>query len=143
MLRRQVAVAVALIFAAAFPLGANAQENQPSAGLPQACRAIMSEAPSKDMAMPKMDQGGMSKTGMAFMKAMEKMHMDMMPGMHAKDPDVAFACSMIPHHQSAIEMAQAFLDDGKDADLKKLAEKIIEDQKAEISQLRAKLDKKS
>ena len=140
MPNHQVA-ALALFFAVAFPIGSNAQEI--TAELPQACRAIMPEASSKDIAMPKMDPGGMSKTGMAFMKAMEKMHMDMMPGMHAKEPDVAFACSMIPHHQSAIEMAQAFLDDGKDPELKTLAEKIIKDQKEEISQLRARLDKKS
>ena len=36
------------------------------------------------------------------------------------DPDVDFARMMIPHHQSAIDMARIELEHGKDATLKAL-----------------------
>ena len=39
-------------------------------------------------------------------------HGPMMQGMMAEDPDVAFACAMIPHHQGAIQMAEAELRHG-------------------------------
>ena len=34
----------------------------------------------------------------------------MMQGVMADDPDVAFACGTIPHYQSAINMAEAELN---------------------------------
>jgi uncharacterized protein (DUF305 family) len=57
------------------------------------------------------------------------------------DPDVDFAAMMIPHHQGAIDMANAQLADGKDPELRKLAEEIIAAQEREIAFLRAWLQK--
>ena len=93
----------------------------------------------------------------AMTKAQQAMpqHGDMM-GMHAAmqrmrhgmdvpssgDPDVDFARMMIPHHQGAIEMAKAELANGKDPELRRLAEEIIEAQEKEIEFLRRWLQKK-
>lgn len=47
--------------------------------------------------------------------------------------DVDFIRSMIPHHQMALEMAQAELKNGKDAAAKDMAQNIIDAQKREIA----------
>jgi uncharacterized protein (DUF305 family) len=51
--------------------------------------------------------------------------------------DRAFIDQMIPHHQGAIRMARRELADGKDGDLKTMANAIIRAQTAEIAQMRA------
>ena len=53
------------------------------------------------------------------------------------DPDRDFAAMMIPHHQAAIDMAQAELLHGKDERLRRLAQGIIVEQKQEIELMRA------
>ncbi|HET9239910.1 MAG TPA: DUF305 domain-containing protein [Oligoflexus sp.] len=63
------------------------------------------------------------------MKAMcEKM--DGMQLSHEANQD--FVKMMIPHHQSAVDMAQAYLKEGTDPEIVDLAQKIIEAQKKEI-----------
>ena len=62
---------------------------------------------------------------MITMPAMEQ-------GMMNEDPDVAFACSMIAHHQGAIDMAQVLLEYGDDPEMIKLAEEIVQAQVGEI-----------
>ncbi len=59
----------------------------------------------------------------------------MIQGVMADDPDVAFACGIIPHHQAAINMAEAELKFGDDPDMKAMAQGIIDAQTAEIEQL--------
>ena len=59
----------------------------------------------------------------------------MMQGIMADDPDVAFACGMIPHHQAAINMAEVELKFGDDPEMKDLAQAIIDAQTAEIAEL--------
>ncbi|GAB3840866.1 DUF305 domain-containing protein [Hymenobacter jeollabukensis] len=49
--------------------------------------------------------------------------------------DQDFAAMMIPHHQSAIDMAQAELDHGRDTRLKEMAQQMINAQQQEIKQL--------
>ncbi|WP_227430268.1 DUF305 domain-containing protein [Psychrobacter sp. I-STPA6b] len=71
----------------------------------------------------------------AYLQGMAKMHDDMMAGMMANDPDVAFAKGMLPHHQGAVAMAEVQLKYGKDATMRKLAEDIIKAQQAEIEQM--------
>jgi uncharacterized protein (DUF305 family) len=52
------------------------------------------------------------------------------------DPfDAAFIKMMIPHHEGAIEMAREELDNGKDPQLRELAENIVETQQREIDQM--------
>ena len=77
----------------------------------------------------------------AFIGAMR----DMMVGMHRNmptgDTDRDFVRMMVPHHQSAVDMAKAELQYGKDADLKVLAKSIVEDQEREIALMKAWEDK--
>jgi uncharacterized protein (DUF305 family) len=59
----------------------------------------------------------------------------------AADLDVAFACSMIPHHRGAIDMAKAELQYGDDPWTRTLAEQIIVAQEKEIAEMLAWLEK--
>lgn len=67
--------------------------------------------------------------------AMDKM----MAGMDVKatgDADRDFAAMMIPHHQGAIDMAQAELRYGHNELLRRIAQEIIVDQQQEIAAMR-------
>jgi uncharacterized protein (DUF305 family) len=59
----------------------------------------------------------------------------MAAGSTAKDIDVAFVCSMIPHHMGAISMAKAELQYGDDEWTRNLAEQIITAQEKEIADM--------
>lgn len=58
----------------------------------------------------------------------------------AKPFDEEFLTMMIPHHEGAITMSQALLENGSDPELRKLAEQIIAAQKSEIAQMREQLE---
>ena len=58
------------------------------------------------------------------------------------DADKDFARMMIPHHESAVMMSQSEISHGKHFELKKMAQKIIEDQNAEIKEFQDWLAKK-
>ncbi|AZI67791.1 DUF305 domain-containing protein [Kaistella daneshvariae] len=62
---------------------------------------------------------------------------EMMDDMHSDKPtgyiDADFANMMIAHHQGAVDMSQLLLEKGKDAELKKFAQKVIADQNTEIA----------
>lgn len=70
-----------------------------------------------------------------LMDGMDAMNADMMAGGTATDIDVAFVCSMIPHHRGAIDMAKAELAHGDDPWAKALAEGIIAAQEKEIAEM--------
>ena len=70
-----------------------------------------------------------------LMQGMNQMHQDMMAAAQYKDPDVAFAAGMLPHHIGAVKMAEVELKYGKDPEMRKLAEDIIKAQQAEIEQM--------
>ena len=76
----------------------------------------------------------------ALMAGMDRMNADMMVGGTAADLDVAFACSMIPHHRGAIDMAKAELRYGDDPWTRALAEQIIVAQEKEIAEMLAWLE---
>jgi hypothetical protein len=70
--------------------------------------------------------------------AMDKM----MAGMEVRpsgDIDYDFAAMMIPHHQGAIEMAQAELRFGHNDQLRRIAQEIIVEQQQEIAAMRLAL----
>lgn len=77
----------------------------------------------------------------ALMAGMDRMNADMMVGGTAADLDVAFACSMIPHHRGAIDMAKAELQYGDDPWTRTLAEQIIVAQEKEVAEMLAWLEK--
>lgn len=67
--------------------------------------------------------------------AMSKMMAAMEVG-PSGDVDRDFAAVMIPHHQGAIEMAQAELRHGHNEQLRRIAQEIIVDQTQEIAVMR-------
>jgi hypothetical protein len=72
----------------------------------------------------------------AFLAENDKAMTKMMDGMAVKpsgDIDRDFAAMMIPHHQGAIDMAQAELRYGKNEQLRRIAQEIIVDQWQEIA----------
>ena len=70
--------------------------------------------------------------------AMAKMMtaMDVRP---AGDVDADFVATMVPHHQGAIDMAQAELRYGRNEPLRRLAQEIIVTQQEEIAAMRLAL----
>lgn len=75
-----------------------------------------------------------------LMAGMDKMNAEMMAGGTATDIDVAFVCSMIPHHRGAIDMAEAELAHGDDPWVRELATAIIAAQEQEIADMLAWLE---
>ena len=72
----------------------------------------------------------------AFLAENDKAMSKMMDGMAVKpsgDIDRDFSAMMIPHHQGAIDMAQAELRYGKNEQLRRIAQEIIVDQLQEIA----------
>ena len=67
--------------------------------------------------------------------AMARMHHAMMVPATG-DADRDFAVMMIPHHQGAVEMAEAELRFGRDPVLRRLAQGIIVEQRQEIAVMR-------
>jgi uncharacterized protein (DUF305 family) len=66
----------------------------------------------------------------------------MMEGMEVKpsgDVDADFAAMMIPHHQGAVDMAEAELRYGRNEQLRRIAQEIIVEQQQEIAAMRLAL----
>ena len=81
-----------------------------------------------------MQGSGMGKQGMD-MQAMMKDNSDKMASMKMTgNADVDFAMMMRVHHQGAIDIAEAELRDGKNAQMRKMAKDMIAAQKNEIAQ---------
>ena len=112
---------------AALPLGAASAEDMQN-GLPPACIAATRQAAPAMEGMEGMTHGA---------DGMTAMHEGMAEAATIADPDLAFNCGMIAHHQGAIAMAEAELKSGKDAASRKLAEAIIAAQKQEIAAMTA------
>lgn len=71
-----------------------------------------------------------------LIQTMEPMHSDMMAGMTAQEFDTAFVCGMVPHHQGAVEMARVAIAHGSDPWVKMFAQHVIQEQEAEIKDMR-------
>lgn len=54
--------------------------------------------------------------------------------------DADFLLMMIPHHQSAIDMARVELEQGEDEMTRTMAQQIIDSQEAEIAEMRTMLE---
>lgn len=72
----------------------------------------------------------------ADMKGMMKDSNDKMAAMQMSgNPDVDFAMMMRIHHQGAIQMAEMELKNGKEPQMRKMAQKIVAAQKKEIAEI--------
>jgi uncharacterized protein (DUF305 family) len=67
--------------------------------------------------------------------AMDRMHGATPTTAMTGDIDRDFVSLMIPHHESAVEMARVYLKHGKDPGLRRLAENVVASQEAEIRQM--------
>ncbi|TIP33434.1 MAG: DUF305 domain-containing protein, partial [Mesorhizobium sp.] len=84
--------------------------------------------------MSKMAMGAQSPATAGYEAAMKKMHKDMAIK-YTGNADVDFVRGMIPHHQGAIDMAKVVIANGKDPEIRKLAEGVVKAQEAEIKQM--------
>ncbi len=64
-----------------------------------------------------------------------------MAGILAKEPDVAFICGMIAHHQAAIGLARVGLKSGEDPEARTFAEQVMRDRGREIAEMKDWLKK--
>lgn len=79
---------------------------------------------------------GMDMSGMSMPGAMDPAEMEKMGSMKGPEFDEMFLTSMIEHHQGAVTMAQEEVTSGKNAAAKTFAQKVIDDQTAEIAEMR-------
>ena len=110
---------------------AGVQPTPSAATMPEACQA---EPATTGHSMAPATAGA-SEHQAEMLQAMLVTNDQMMQGIMAEDPDVAFACGMIPHHQAAINMAEVELEHGDDQEMKDLAQAIIDAQTKEIAEL--------
>jgi uncharacterized protein (DUF305 family) len=88
-------------------------------------------APASESGMPGMDHGSMGGgTGMMTGEEMAQLR-----GAKAAAFDRMWTQLMIKHHQGAIEMARAELAKGSSSEAKALAQKIVDAQQAEITEM--------
>ena len=97
------------------------------------------DKPMGDMAMmaPQPSDSAATK---GYKQSMSRMMQGMPP--YTGDADVDFNKQMRTHHLAAIDMAEVQLANGKDAESRALATKIIADQKREVAQIDAWLQKR-
>jgi uncharacterized protein (DUF305 family) len=71
----------------------------------------------------------------SMMDIMNKNMQDMKTMQSTRNPDNDFAAMMKTHHMGALEMAQLEVAQGTNAELKKMAQKMIDEQQKEIAEL--------
>lgn len=91
--------------------------------------------PGAQQGMPMMMPGPNDSIATKGYKTAMMKQMQNMPKQYTGDADVDFMAQMRVHHPSAIDMAQIVLAEGKDAQVKKLAQDIITAQKKEIAEI--------
>lgn len=107
-----------------------------------ALAAMLALSPLPVVAQDHSAHGAMSAASQAYMDAMTKMDADMKAMEMSGKAGVDFARMMIPHHQSAIDMAKAYLASGEsDPELTKLSNDVVAAQESEIAFLKAWLAK--
>ena len=117
---------LAIVFAACNQSGSNTVVNQNG-------MAMNGNTPMNHNAMPINANHDMS--------AMHHGEMESSPNAASQPYDLQFIDTMTHHHQGAIDMAKMALTKSQNAELKKFAQKIIDDQNKEISQMKDWRDK--
>lgn len=100
-------------------------------------------AQSADTAMEGMDHAAAdmqepNSAMLGYIAAMET-SMNVMPSDSTGDADADFLMVMIPHHQSAVDMARIAVEVGDNPEVQALARAIMEDQEAEITAMQEML----
>ena len=127
-----------LVLALAVP-SMGQEHEQTAVDLPPICL----ENAAQEEPMPMGHGGGADDAHQALMAGMDQMNREMEAGGTATDLDVAFVCSMIPHHRGAIDMAKAELQFGDDPWARAMAEQVIAAQEKEIADMLAWLDEQA
>jgi hypothetical protein len=120
-------LAAAMLIGAATSLGAIAMTGAPDGG--RSLTAYVFSLCSTGFAAPSHEEAPFFAENQSAMTAM-------MAGMQIKasgDVDRDFVAMMVPHHQGAIDMAQAELRHGRNEQLRRLAQEIIVTQQQEIA----------
>lgn len=136
---RTLPLALPLILAASLSFAQDDPATGMMADIPEACRTASEAAGGMGhgmMAEPMQMPEGATAAAKGYGMAMQGMHGPMMQAMMIEDSDLAFACGMIPHHLCAIAMAKTVQETGADEDIKKMAQKMIDAQTAEIAELK-------
>jgi uncharacterized protein (DUF305 family) len=85
--------------------------------------------------------GATAQNGPGSTKEFKAADMSMMKNMnnapYSGNPDVDFRTHMIPHHVGAIAMAKVALKYAKDAETKKMAQQIIDEQEKQVADMQA------
>jgi uncharacterized protein (DUF305 family) len=94
-------------------------------------------APTSAPSMPGMDHGAHGSTGSGGMMTAEEM--DQLVAAKGAEFDRMWMQMMIKHHEGAVDMARTELSKGSSSDAKALAQKIIDAQQAEITEMQGLL----
>ena len=82
-------------------------------------------------------QDAKSPADQAYMQAMQNMNQATQSMKPTGDANMDFVMMMKPHHQAAVEMAEAYLKYGSDPKLKAMARDIVASQTKEIKEMDA------
>ena len=109
--------------------------DMPALTVPAGCEAATepgaADAISEGAGLPE----GMPEHGREMIGAVTQIHSRLVGSLMAEDPDLAFACAMIAHHQAAISMASVQLAQGEDEALMGTAREIVEEHRSQIEDL--------
>jgi uncharacterized protein (DUF305 family) len=140
-LSRTLSILAAISFLALAAPAFAADTSGDGTTLPDICKATDAMSMGSGTMKGDTDMGMMDQAHKDLMAGMGQMDTNMAMGMAVKNIDVAFVCGMIPHHQGAIDMAKAELAHGADPWVKAFAQKVIDAQTKEISDMKAWLAK--
>lgn len=103
--------------------------------------AAAAALPAAAQTVPKGMDSGDNPADRQFIGALRDQMISMHRSIPTGDTDRDFVQYMLPHDASGVELAKTELQYGKNADLKALAQTIVDDQQKEIALMKAWEDK--